>query len=47
MTRFQDHQHAYRRMHMSREDGALLLRLHTDERPFAFDEETHHAFGVA
>ncbi|MGW7572123.1 enoyl-CoA hydratase/isomerase family protein [Streptomyces tendae] len=47
MTRLQDYQHAYRCMHMSREDGVLLLRLHTDEGPFVFDEETHHAFGAA
>jgi enoyl-CoA hydratase/carnithine racemase len=46
MTRaFEEYQHAYRHVAMSREDGVLELRLHTDDGPLVWGDGPHSELG--
>jgi enoyl-CoA hydratase/carnithine racemase len=45
-ARFDDYRDRYPSFHLDRtDDGILLLRLHTDDGPFAWDARAHGAFG--
>ncbi len=48
MTVLSDYAGRYRCLLMERDDdGVLIVRLHTEGGPFAFDEPTHHVLGEA
>jgi enoyl-CoA hydratase/carnithine racemase len=47
MTKLSDYQHKYENLAFERRDGVLLMRLHTQDGPFAFCDNAHHNLGFA
>lgn len=45
MTALKEYIDLYPTVHIEREDGVLVLRLHKDGGPFLWDERTHHDLG--
>jgi enoyl-CoA hydratase/carnithine racemase len=45
VTSLKDYSELYPTVHIEREEGVLVLRLHKDDRPFLWDERTHHDLG--
>jgi hypothetical protein len=47
MSRLENYQNAFETLRFTRDRGVLGMTLHTNDRPFVFDERPHCDFGHA